>query len=53
MQRFSGLAMEEKAKVRSVHMNHTNPLLNPNAQERKAVTEAGFNTADEGEEICL
>ncbi len=53
MERFSGLASEEKAKVRFIHMNHTNPLLNPEARERHTVTEAGFNIAEEGEEICL
>ncbi len=53
IERFSGLAVEEKTKVRFIHMNHTNPLLNPKAQERRTVMDAGFNIADEGEEICL
>ncbi len=53
MERFSGLAAEEKIKVRFIHMNHTNPLLNPKAQERRVVMDTGFNIADEGEEICL
>jgi len=53
MERFSGLASEEKAKVRFIHMNHSNPLLNPAADERQTVADAGFNISEEGEEICL
>ncbi len=53
MQRFSDLAPEEKSKVRFIHMNHTNPLLTPTAHERQDVTKAGFNIAEEGEEVCL
>jgi len=53
MQRFSALDAAEKSKVHFIHMNHTNPLLNPNAPQRNTVTKAGFHIADEGDEICL
>lgn len=53
MERFAPLSPEEKAKVRFIHMNHTNPLHNPAASERETVRDAGFNIAEEGEEICL
>lgn len=53
MARFESLPAEEKAKVRFIHMNHTNPLHNPEAPERDAVTQAGFHIAEEGEEYCL
>jgi pyrroloquinoline quinone biosynthesis protein B len=53
MERFSDLPVTEKSKVRFIHMNHTNPLLNPNAPERKQVAKTGFNLVDEGDEICL
>ncbi|NOX95926.1 MAG: pyrroloquinoline quinone biosynthesis protein PqqB [Alphaproteobacteria bacterium] len=53
MARFSDLPSAEKSKIRFIHMNHTNPLHDPNAGERKTVKNAGFNIADEGEEICL
>ena len=53
MERFSSLPESEKAKVRFIHMNHTNPLLSPNAPERQSVTKNGFNIADEGETVCL
>ena len=53
MARFEPLPADEKAKVRFIHMNHTNPLHNPESEERQLVLEAGFNIADEGEELCL
>ena len=53
MTRFEPLADDEKAKVRFIHMNHTNPLHNPDSEERQLVLDAGFNIADEGEELCL
>ncbi len=53
MARFSDLPAPEKSKIRFIHMNHTNPLHNLNAPERKAVLEKGFAIAEEGETICL
>ncbi len=53
MARFENLPSSEKSKIRFIHMNHTNPLHGPDADERKIVVYAGFNIADEGEEICL
>ncbi len=53
MERFTPLPAEEKAKVRFIHMNHTNPLHRPDEPERDAVAEAGFRIAEEGEERCL
>ncbi|MEM9617281.1 MAG: MBL fold metallo-hydrolase [Pseudomonadota bacterium] len=53
MERFEPLPDAEKAKIRFIHMNHTNPLLTPNAAERESVVKAGFNIAEEGETVCL
>ncbi len=53
MDRFEDLPVAEKKKVWFIHMNHTNPLLNPNAPERAQVQKAGFNIAEEGDKICL
>ena len=53
MERFAGLEETERAKVRFIHMNHTNPLLTPDAPERRQVGDAGFGIAEEGEEYCL
>ncbi|MCJ7479159.1 MAG: MBL fold metallo-hydrolase [Candidatus Nanohaloarchaeota archaeon QJJ-7] len=35
------------------HINHTNPVLDPESEERKKVEEAGFRIAEEGMEIEL
>jgi pyrroloquinoline quinone biosynthesis protein B len=53
MARFAALPEKERGKIRFIHMNHTNPLLNPAAPERQAVEKAGFNIAEEGEQRCL
>ncbi|WP_395074279.1 MBL fold metallo-hydrolase [Hyphococcus sp.] len=53
MERFSDLSASEKAKVHFIHMNHTNPLLSPNAPERKTVVKAGFNITEQNETYCL
>ncbi len=53
MERFANLPDSEKAKVRFIHMNHTNPLHAPDAKERNAVRDAGFNIAEEMEMRCL
>ena len=53
MARFADLPVEEKAKIRFIHFNHTNPVRFPDAPERQQVIEAGFGLADEGERYCL
>ena len=53
MARFADLPASERAKIRFIHFNHTNPVRYPDAPERDVVTEAGFNLADEGERVCL
>ncbi len=53
MERFKNLPDTEKAKINFIHLNHTNPLHKPDAEERKIVKDAGFNIANEGDETCL
>jgi len=53
MARFAVLPESERAKIRFIHFNHTNPVRYPEAPERDVVREAGFNLADEGERYCL
>ncbi|MCB9687634.1 MAG: MBL fold metallo-hydrolase [Alphaproteobacteria bacterium] len=38
-----------KAKVRLVHLNHTNPALDPSSAAARAVTEVGLRVAREGD----
>ena len=53
MERFAKLPETERAKIHFIHLNHTNPLLNPDAPERQTVKRAGFNIAGEGHAYCL
>lgn len=53
MDRFDGLAPEEKAKIRFIHLNHTNPALWPESEAHKSVLERGFRLAEEGERVGL
>ena len=41
------------AKVRFVHLNHSNPVLDPASPERRAVEGKGFRVAVEGDTIRL
>jgi pyrroloquinoline quinone biosynthesis protein B len=53
MELFEGLSEVEKNKVWFIHMNHTNPLLDPNSEESKQVLRAGFNITTEGIRLPL
>jgi pyrroloquinoline quinone biosynthesis protein B len=47
MAHFASLSAEDKNKIYFIHLNHTNPLLNPQSSASKKVEEAGFNIARE------
>jgi pyrroloquinoline quinone biosynthesis protein B len=47
MQRFEPLPRSERDKVRFIHLNHTNPGLEPGSGARRAIEAAGFHVADE------
>jgi pyrroloquinoline quinone biosynthesis protein B len=47
--RFAPLPAEERAKIRFIHLNHSNPAVDPGSPERRAVEEAGMAVAEEGE----
>jgi pyrroloquinoline quinone biosynthesis protein B len=53
MQALSELPLQERSKVWFIHMNHTNPLLNPNSEETNYVKSKGFNIAIEGARLPL
>ncbi|MEQ8762652.1 MAG: MBL fold metallo-hydrolase [Planctomycetota bacterium] len=44
---------EERARVRFIHLNHTNPALRPGSAARRAIEDAGFRVASIGEVIPL
>jgi pyrroloquinoline quinone biosynthesis protein B len=43
----------EKSKVHFIHLNHTNPIIQPKSLERKEVLKRGFNIAFIGQKIEL
>ena len=53
LERFAALPETERAKVRFIHLNHTNPVLDPSGPERARVLSEGFGVAEEGERVGL
>ena len=49
LERFQDLPASEKQKIRFIHLNHTNPALNPHGDARRQIEAAGFAVAEEGE----
>ncbi len=49
LQRFKDLPADERRKIRFIHLNHSNPLLDPQSDERQTVERAGFGVAKEME----
>ncbi|MEQ6123136.1 MBL fold metallo-hydrolase [Pseudotenacibaculum sp. MALMAid0570] len=50
---FQNEPTEVKNKVIFIHFNHTNPALQPNSKERKALEKLGFRVASEGDRYNL
>ncbi|MDB4308989.1 MBL fold metallo-hydrolase [Porticoccaceae bacterium] len=53
MQALSDLSAEQRNKLWFIHMNHTNPLFNPDSEEANTVRANGFNIAVEGIRLPL
>jgi pyrroloquinoline quinone biosynthesis protein B len=51
--RFASLPASERSKIRFVHLNRSNPALDPESVEADAVREAGCLLAEEGERVRL
>jgi len=49
IRRLAGLPESERAKVRFIHLNHTNPALNPGSEASRRIRDAGMRVAAEGE----
>lgn len=45
LDRFQQLTREERSKVIFIHFNHTNPVLKPESEEARKLTEQGFQIA--------
>ena len=53
LRRFGALPAPERAKIRFIHLNHTNPVLRDDSEARRRVEAAGFRVAAEGERVEL
>ena len=53
MKRFKTLKQSEKKKIHFIHLNHTNPLLQPDSKARKLLEGAGYRIAKQGQKIPL
>lgn len=51
--RFADEPAGERAKVRFIHLNHSNPALDPGSEARRAIERAGMRVAEEGERVGL
>ena len=50
---FAALPDSNKNSIHFIHLNHSNPLLQPDSPERRKVIQAGFNVSDEGSRFAL
>ena len=50
---FNDQALDQRQKIWFIHMNHTNPLLNPTSAASQNVRANGFNVAQEGIRLPL
>lgn len=47
--RLAPLPATERAKVRFIHLNHTNPALDATSDAARVIRDAGMRVAEEGE----
>ena len=53
MATLNHLSAHQRNKVWFIHMNHTNPLLDPSSRESQLVRSAGYNIAEQGIRLPL
>jgi len=53
MKRFEALPRSDRAKIRFIHLNHTNPALRPDSAAHRQIERAGFRVAEIGERVGL
>jgi pyrroloquinoline quinone biosynthesis protein B len=53
MATLNHLSVHQRNKVWFIHMNHTNPLLDPSSRESQLVRSAGYNIAEQGIRLPL
>ena len=53
LRRFADLPASERAKIRFIHLNHSNPAADPSSEAARRVREAGSAVVEEGERHAL
>ena len=53
LEEFKELDKKNKSKIRFIHFNHSNPLINKSSPEYKRTTKAGFGVCRQGEIFAL
>ena len=53
MRRFVSLPEKQRRKIRFIHLNHTNPALDPDSEARHIIERNGFSVAEEMERVDL
>ncbi|MGI9518811.1 MAG: MBL fold metallo-hydrolase [Pirellulaceae bacterium] len=53
LQRFGSLEAEQRARIRFIHLNHTNPALSVDSRARDEIVRGGMLVAEEGERVGL
>ena len=53
MDLLKNIPTAQKNKVRFIHLNHTNPVLQRNSKERKELMKRGFGVGGVGERVGL
>ncbi len=53
LKRFGSLPKEERAKIRFIHLNHTNPALQKESKARRQIKNAGMSVAETGQRVGL
>lgn len=53
VERFRSLPEVERCKIRFIHLNHSNPLLNPETAEYRLLEQSGCGVAGEGDHFFL
>lgn len=53
MDRLAGLPAQDRAKIHFIHINHTNPIRDPDSAQSREVARRGFKVARRGDRHCL
>lgn len=53
LRRLSAVPVDDRARVRFIHLNHTNPLLDPDSPVARRLVDDGYVLAVDGERMAL